>query len=210
MIRTKSGTVRVDGIEYNEYPTTATLIKAMDSTWAIKLREEGVIRLNSVLFYQKLESEELGDRNEGLGMLRLDGHELNMGTANEVFIWCAALPGTPKETLLGLDKNYDCIVAVSNTQELVSRLSQALKEKGLKMDAHIGFVNYNRGNEVSSEELELQKFNYNIFQKSKEYRHQREFRISFSNLKLGIDVLGSQPIDLTLGDCKELIAIEST
>ena len=86
MIETEFGTKVIDGIEYNEHPSPSSVIKATESRWAYKLRDHGEIRLNSIKFYQSVENAELGDTNEGNGMLRMNGHPMESGSINEVFI----------------------------------------------------------------------------------------------------------------------------
>ena len=95
MFITQSGTVFVNDIEYNEYPPPSSIIKATKLEWAQKLRNEGKIYLHSFDYYQLLENPELGDKNEGQGLYYLNGHPMETGSSNEVFIWCGSLPATP-------------------------------------------------------------------------------------------------------------------
>ncbi len=208
IIQTKTGTFITDEVEFNQHPPPSTLLKAMESRWAFELINNGSLRLNSIFFYHNLESKDLGDMNEGRGMLRMNGHEMDIGTINDVYIWCSALPNTSKETLLSLDKNYDCIITINDTLQFVKRISLALEKRDLIMHPHIGSVIYNRGDEVSKESLSSQQFNYNIFQKVDDYSHQKEFRVSFINVTT--NKLGVEPIDIEIGNCKELVTIERT
>ncbi|GAB4188842.1 MAG: hypothetical protein Tsb002_15410 [Wenzhouxiangellaceae bacterium] len=208
IIQTQTGTFIEDGVEFNQYPPPSTLVKAMEFKWATNIIETGSLRLNSTSFYQNLESKDLGDFNEGRGMFKMNGHEMNVGTINDVYIWCSALPDTSKEVLLSLEESYNCIITINDTLQFVKRVSRALKDKGLKMWPHIGTVKYSRGKEVSKEALNSQKFNYNIFQKADNYSHHNEFRISFMNVTT--NKLGTNPIDIEIGNCKELVTIERT
>ena len=113
ILKTQSGTLIHNGIEFNKFPPPSSLIKAMERKWAILLRERGQIRLSSTKYYQKLEKLELGDRNEGLGMLRLEGHQIESSSVNEVYIWCCAYPETSINVLKSLNKPaYDIIICI--------------------------------------------------------------------------------------------------
>ena len=202
---TKNRTVLANGIEYNEYPSPSSLIKATEIKWALKLRDEGSLRLNSVEFYQALENPELGDRNEAKGMLKLDGHPMEVGSANEVFIWCSAIPGTSPDILKSLNPSYDAIVLVRDVEEFVKRIVSTAKSEGYELYPHIGKVNYNRGEEVSKVALNSQQWHHNVFQKSWDYSHQEEYRLSFSNLTL--QRIDKKHLDLSLGNCNDIIEI---
>lgn len=204
---TKSGTVVVKGIEYNEHPPPSSLIKATEMKWALKLRDEGSIRLNSVEFYQALENPELGDSNEAKGMLKLNGHPMEVGSTNEVFIWCSAIPETSPDILKSLNPSYDAIVRVLNVDEFVKRIISNVESLGYTLHPHIGKVNYNRGEEVSKEVLNDQQWHHNVFQKSPDYSHQEEYRLSFSNVTF--QRIDKEHIDLSLGNCNDIIEIET-
>lgn len=204
---TKSGTVIVNGIEYNEHPSPSSLIKATEMKWALKLRDEGCLRLHSVEFYQALENSELGDKNEAQGMLKLYGHPMEVGSATEVFIWCSAIPEASPENLKGLNPSYDAIVRVHDIEEFVKRIVSTAKSGGYTLYPHVGKVKYNRGEEVSKDELNNQQWHHNVFQKSPDYSHQEEYRLSFSNFTL--QQIDKKHIDLSLGNCNDIIEIET-
>jgi hypothetical protein len=207
VVETQSGTKFVDGIEYNQYPPPVTLIKAMESKWAAKLFNEGAIRLYSVDYYQTLESPELGDVHEGRGMLRLNGHPMQMGSINEVFIWCGALPNISAATLKGLSSSYNTIIRITNVVEFTKRIVCALNDFGCKWHTHLGQVTYNRGDEVSKETLKNQKWHYNIFQKSAEYEHQREYRLAFTNISF--QQINKKWIELSIESSKDIMKMET-
>ncbi len=207
VVETQSGTKLVDGIEYNQYPPPTTLIKAMESKWAAKLLNEGAIRLYSIKYYQTLESHELGDVNEGRGMLHLNGHQMQMGSTNEVFIWCGALPNTSVATLKGLNSSYNTIIRITNVIEFTNRIVCALYDFGFKWHTHLGQVTYNRGDEVSKETLNRQKWHYNIFQKSAKYEHQREYRLAFTNISF--QQINKKWIALSIGSSKDIMKMET-
>lgn len=206
--RTLSGTLIRDGIEYNKYPPVNSIIKATNLKWAIKLRDQGILRLNSVEFYQKLESTELGDTNEGKGMSKLGGHPIHFDSTNEVFIWCAALPNTSFDVLKRLNPTYDTIIRIANINEFIHRISNALKDRSLSVFPHIGKVIYERGMEVTKEALNNQIWHYNVFQKSKAYKHQREYRLSFTNMSF--QRTNKKFLDIQLGNCFDIVRIEET
>ncbi|CED58033.1 hypothetical protein [Vibrio sp. 10N.222.52.C12] len=206
---TINGTRIVDGIEYNEYPAPNVLIKAMELTWAKKLITKGIIRLNSLSFYQGIESVELGDSLEGLGELTVNNHQYSTSSLNEVFIWCCANSNTKHSTLLGLDKHYDSIIKITNITKFVNRIAEQLRhDKYNFSNPHIGKVNYNRSLEVTKESLQNQKWQWNTFQKSQNYEHQNEFRIVFSDLSFKLEQAIS--IDLVIGNCEDIIELIET
>ena len=204
---TKSGTVIVNDIEYNEFPFPDSLIKATKMKWALKLRDEGCIRLNSVEFYQTLENPELGDINEAKGMLKVDGHPMEVGSVNEVFIWCSSIPEASPKILKDLNDSYDAIVRIHDVEKFVTRIVSTAKLAGLILYPQLGKVNYNRGEEVSKEALNNQRWHYNVFQKSSDYAHQVEYRLSFSNITF--QRIEKSHLDLSLGKCNDIIAIET-
>lgn len=203
IIKTDWGTVVEDGIEYNEHPYPPSLIKATEAKWARKLKDCGVIRLNSIRFYQSLENAELGDRNEGNGMLRLNGRPMESGSVNEVFIWCSALNTTPHEILKGFSANYDTIIEIMDVVEFTKRIQKAALDVGYDLTPHLGLVQYNRGEEVTKKVLNEQKWHSNVFQKDGGYSHQQEYRFAFSNFTF--NHIGSDYIDLVLGNCNDII-----
>lgn len=204
---TQSGTVIVNSIEYNEFPSPTSLIKATEMKWALKLRDEGCLRLNSVNFYHALESQELGDTNEGKGMFKLSGQPMEVGSVNEVFIWCTAKPDTDTEVLKSLNTSYNAIVRILNIEEFVKRIISTAKSDDYNLTPHIGKVIYNRGVEVSKDVLNNQQWHHNVFQKDKNYSHQQEYRMSFSNFTFR--QINKNHLDLSLGICSDIIEIET-
>lgn len=214
--KTQNGTVLLDGIEFNQFPAPFTLIKAMERKWALRLRDKGCIRLRSVQYYQKLESSELGDRNEGQGMFKLHGDPIEMDSLNKVFIWCSSYSDTDPDVLKNLDPSYDTIIHMQNVKGFVDRIVSTARSKGYTLQPHIGAISYNRGDEVSKVVLDNQKWHYNIFQKDKSYAHQKEYRLSFTNCprlsstKVAFDKndICCDYLDLELGDCRNIIDVE--
>ena len=207
-LKTRSGTVIYEGIEYNQFPTTTSVIKATEYYWACKLRDEGLLRLNIVDYYQSLESNELGDLYEGMGLLYLGTEPMHAGSSNEVFIWCAALPDTPHEILINLKNTYDSIVTVTNIKEFVARISESLRCLGFILIPHLGAISYNRGMSVLKGELNCQKHQYNMFQKDLLYKHQNEYRFAFINSSF--KQINKKHIDLSIGECSDIIHVQKT
>ena len=203
---TKTGTVLIDGIEFNESPP-ACLVRATEHVWATRLRDEGVIRLNSVEHYRQVESPELGDSGEGRGIFHVDGHQYSAESVNEVYIWCWALPDTPADILLSLSPTYDSVITITDPTKFTKRIYAQLNKLGVVFAPHLGKVAYTRGAEVSKRALNAQKFSYNIFQKAAIHAHQAEYRLSFTNVSFRR--LGLQYLDLALGDCNDVVRIET-
>ena len=206
---TSSGTTIEDGIEYNMHPPPSFLVKAMEKYWADKLISTGVIRLNSIEFYQTLESDELGDNMEGLGELISGSHPYTSTSGNRVFIWCAAKPDTNQSTLLGLDSQYDTVIKISDPVTFTKRIAAALRYKGYSLPLpHIGEVNYNRSDEVNIDVVQSQSWQWHVFQKQEKYAHQNEFRLAFTDTSFKLNSL--EPIDLEVGPCSDIIACIQT
>lgn len=195
----------IDGIEYNEYPPPSSVIKGTESKWAYKLRDSGEIRLNYINFYHNLENPDLGDKNEGRGMLRVNGHPMESGSINEVFVWCSALDSTPHATLKSFKTNYDTVIQITDPIEFTKRIRKTAKDKGYDLMPHLGQIQYNRGDEVTNQELNSQKWHANVFQKECSYSHQQEYRFAFSNYTF--DEIGLEYLDLILGNCSGIIKI---
>ncbi|MGD0274826.1 MAG: hypothetical protein ABSB79_02045 [Syntrophales bacterium] len=205
-METKNGTKFIDGIKYDKYPPPVTLIKATEFKWAEKLLNEGSIRLNSIEYYETIENPELGDVNEGKGMLRLNGHLMQTGSVNEVFIWCSALPGTSASILKEIDPSYDTMICITDVVEFTKRIFSALKDYGYRWLPWRGQVTYNRDIEVSKKTLNNQDWQFNIFQKSAKHKHQREYRMSFTNVS--VQRKKEKWIDISMGYSGDIMTIE--
>jgi hypothetical protein len=206
---TLSGTTIKEGIEYNTYPPPSSVLKAMERKWAVELVDNGVIRLNSLEFYQTLENDQLGDTKEGLGEFFSSGHPYNVSSGNKVFVWCSAFPQTPKPTLLELYPKYDSIISVKNPIEFTKRIMAALSTKGYSFSLpHLGAVNYSRSTEVGIESVKSQLWHWNVFQKRESYVHQNEFRFAFTDTSFNLEQSG--PIDIKIGPCSDIVACIKT
>tara|TARA_R110001583_G_scaffold181006_1_gene338220 strand:+ start:1208 stop:1855 length:648 start_codon:yes stop_codon:yes gene_type:complete len=176
--KTLSGTYIYKKMECNSLPLPSFLLKAMENEWAEKLVSEGIIRLGSLSYYQKLDNDDLGDPLEGEGEFVINGKAYSTGSINKHYVWCAAQPKTKHSTLLDLDKKYDVIVKVSDVPYLVERIVNALLEKGFSISLpHLGRINYNRSSKANLKSLNSQRWLWNCFQKRKKYQHQNEYRI---------------------------------
>ncbi|WP_316365251.1 hypothetical protein [Candidatus Thiodiazotropha sp. CDECU1] len=208
IFRTEMNTVVVDGIEYFEYPPPSSIVKAMENGWATKLVEEGNIRLRPLSYYRAIELPEIGDVNEGNGQWHMEGNPMEIGSVNEVYVWCGALSDTDRKTLLGLDGKYDTVGHISDVSLFTKRIAQTARDAGWQLAPHIGQVRYDRGREVTKEQLQALPWQSNVFQKSSQFAHQREYRLAFTEISL----VGRKEeyVDLSLGDCSEFISIERT
>ena len=201
-------TVVVDGIEYFEYPPTSSIVKAMELGWATKLEKEGNVRLRPLSYYCAIELPEIGDVNEGNGQWHMEGNPMDLGSVNEIYVWCGALSDTDRETLLGLDGKYDTVVQISDVSLFTKRIVQTARDAGWQLAPHIGQVSYDRGRKVTKEQLQALPWQSNVFQKGLQYAHQREYRLAFTEVTL--KGRREEYIDLSLGDCSEFISIEET
>ena len=133
---------------------------------------------------------------------------MELGSGNEVYVWCGALSDTDREALLGLDVKYDTIVQVSDVSLFTKRIAQSARSAGWKLAPHIGKVIYDRGREVTKEQLQTLPWQSNVFQKGLQYAHQREYRLAFT--ETSPKGRREEYIDLSLGDCSDFISIEET
>jgi hypothetical protein len=205
---TQTGTVLVNGIEYNEYPPPEQLLKVMKRQWAECLLGTGLVRLHKLEYYRRLENELLGDPNDGEGLYHLGGHPIQTGSVNEVYAWCLSLPVIEKGQLLLLAQHggYDCTVVVRAPEEFFRRVKDWLCKYKKGFQLHCGLVNYNRGEEVDKETLNSQKFNFNVFQKAPRFGDDMEYRISITNWTF--KSFQEDHLDLLIGDCSGIMSIE--
>ena len=198
-----------EGVEYNEYPPPAKLIKVMKKCWAKKLIE-GDIRFGNLEEYRSWENKVLGDKNEGQGMYVMRGHEYHTGSMNPVYAWCASLPGISHGRIWDIAKsnNYDYLVEIKCARKFIERISKSLQLKYWEKSAphlHCGKVKYDRGSKVSKKTLNKQKFHFNIFQKSSTFRKDKEYRLSITG-PLGPP--HKECIFLDIGNCADIITIK--
>lgn len=198
----------MDGIEYNEYPPPERLIKVMNSKWAVEFAKRGLLRLRKLEYYQKWETQPLGDSNEGKGLYHLNGHPMETESSNDVYIWCASLPTIAPERvfLIAQSGNYDCVIKICDPEELFKRVRDylSIQRKGFWLQC--GLVNYDRGAAVDKKELNTQRFHFNVFQKAPKSKEDMEYRMSIINYTSGC--LSEDDLDLLLGDCSHIITIE--
>ncbi|MCP4683121.1 MAG: hypothetical protein GY864_12365 [Desulfobacterales bacterium] len=207
-IQTKSGTVIVDGIEYNRHPPPQSLLKVMDRHWARELREHGLIRFGSPEYYQRWENCVLGDPNDSKGLLYSDGHPYHINSGNPVFVWCMALQDISKSRIKKLAKkiDYNCVIRIISLEELLKRIKRSIQSLQKQFHLQCGKVTYNRGEEMDKTVLNTQKWHFNVFQKSPDFKDDREFRISITDLSYSCRV--EQFFKLNVGDCSDIILIE--
>lgn len=204
--KTKNRTYISNGFEFNQLPCPKYLIKAMEREWAEKLVEQGLIRLNALEYYQNFENKELGDNLEGKGELLVAEHQFNAESINTHYIWCGARPGTNRSLLLGMDDKYDVIVRINDVRKFTSKILAGLLNNGYVVSRpQLGKINYNRSADVNLTAVKEQKWLWNCFQKQKEYFHQNEYRIVFSDLSMSKN--STSPIDLKIGPCKDFIKL---
>lgn len=206
---TKSGTVIVEGVEYNNYPPPPVLLKLMKSRWAKALIKFGNIRLVSLEFYQRWENKVLGDPSDGIALSHMNERPYTIDSHNEIFALCMSLPSISQERALTLAKegDYDCMVKIVTPEQLFQRIKGAIKRVEGSFWSHCGHVNYDRGQEVDKQTLNTQKFHFNVFQKSPDFEADKEYRLSLTNCDL--KSLKTEFIEIEMGNCEDIITIES-
>lgn len=196
----------VDGIESNENYIPKELIKLTRYEWAVNLYEKGLIRLNSIEYYRKIENNDyIGDKNEGIGIVELNGHHLTSGSINKVYLYCFALPDTDIDLLKESDKSYDTIIQLYDTKTFINRIMKEAVIRKINLHPHVGIVNYTKGTKTTKKEMEKSKWHENIFQKDKKYQPQNEYRISFMDFDIKNNY--EDYLSLEIGACNDIIDI---
>ena len=199
-----------EGVEYNEYPPPAKLIKVMKKCWAEELKLKGAIRFGNLEEYRSWENKVLGDKNDGQGMHAVNGHEYHTGSMNPIYAWCASLPGISHGRIREIAKSnhYDCLVEIKCARKFIERISKSLHSKcqgNSTLRLHCGKVQYDRGNVVSIGTLNNQKFHFNVFQKSSTFRKDKEYRLSITG---PLRPPHKKCISLDIGNCSDIITIK--
>jgi hypothetical protein len=208
MLRTKTGTIIVDGIEYKHYPPPSVLVKVMKEKYARLLQSKGILRLSHADIYQKMENPQLGDPHDTKGMFTMAGHQYPTGTVNPVFVYSMALNTISNKRVIEIahSEGYDCVLIIQYPQAFFRKIKQALLRRGRQYWVHCGTVKYNRGAQVTMKALNSQQFNHNVFQKSPSFRRDKEYRLSVSDLSF--HPRRGQYINLALGRCVGIVKIE--
>ncbi len=196
-------------IEYHEFPPPNCLVKAMTREWAFELVNNGVLRIHHIGYLRSWENKILGDRYDGKGMYRLHGQPMDIGSSNDVYIWCGSFPNISSQriNLIAEHGIYDCMVVIHNPNEIFERIHSALSVNCPGFSVLCGKVKYDRGSEVDKAALNRQKFHFNVFQKSPVFYEDCEYRLSITNSTFVR--LNEKYIDLCLGNCSDFISIEA-
>lgn len=207
--KTKTGTLLLGGIEYNEYPPPQQLRKAMEKRWANDLIQRGLIRIRKMEYYRQWENDLFGDPNDGFGLYHLDTHPMQTDSINDVYAWCLSLPDISNERLLDISEQgkYDRTIMIHTMDKLLTRMQAYLQKNNKGFYLHCGYVNYNRGEEVDKETLNSQKFHFNVFQKAPRFHEDKEYRVSIINYTF--EKYDDNHLDIVLGGCSDIISIES-
>ena len=207
-MRTKTGTLVQNGVEYKHYPPPNRLVKVMKLKYARPLLEKGALRLSHAEIYRKMENPELGDPNDSKGMLTMKGHWFSTDTVNPVYVFSMSLDTISKKRIreIAHGAGYDCVLRIVDPQAFFERIRKALLHRGRPYWVHCGKVKYNRGAQVTKKALNAQQFNHNVFQKAASYRRDKEYRLSVSDISL--HSRRCRFIKLVLGRCVGLVRIE--
>ncbi|MGM0588957.1 MAG: hypothetical protein ACQETE_11105 [Bacteroidota bacterium] len=203
--RTNSGTYIVNDIEYNEFPPPSHLYKAMEYNFAVKLIKNGEIKLNSYEYLRAREDPEIGDKYEGKGKFMMDDKPMYSSSSNKVYVWSSSVPSVELERLIKIDENYDTIIRIDNPSLLATRCFDKLYNKFGIFHTHLGTVQYNRGKSVTKAELNNQKWHHNAFQKESNFKHQKEYRLTFTDFQYQMN---DDFIIIEIGSCEDIISIE--
>lgn len=208
-IRTQSGTIIGDGIEYSTYTPPTAIVKVMERCWAEQLVAIGSMHFGNLECYRQWENAVLGDPNDGEGMFRMKGHPYTVGSSNKIYAWCTALPGIAIERIHVLARygGYDCMVRIHKPAVLIQRVRSALLMKYPKLLIHCAEVSYSRGTEVDKATLNSQKFQFNVFQKDQRFAEDKEYRLSLTDVR--VKSAFRDYIDVQVGDCSDIMDIEN-
>lgn len=206
--KTQSGTLIVDGVEYNQYPAPQTLLKIMQRQWAEQL-VIGSVRFGSLEYYRRWENKVLGDPNDGNGMFRMNDHPYSVQSSNNIYAFCTALPiiCCDRIRVLAQHGNYSCIVRIQSIDIFIQRIRDALQPLKGRLILHCSAVNYNRGSEVDKPTLNSQRFHFNVFQKSSKFAEDKEYRLALTDYQIAS--VDEEFVDLKIGDCSDIMEIET-
>lgn len=209
--KTERGTFIDGNVEYSCMPPPKCLIKAMESEWAHKLIEHGIIRLNSLTFHQNLERQKHSDSHTVIGSSSTTPQTFSTTNINKSFIWCGALPNTKTSVLLGLDETYDVVIKITNIEDFIARITNALVLKGYGMAMpRLGKLSYHHRDAVceDNESENDPLWRRYTFQKPIKYNHQNEYRLVYTDTTSTLSA--DEPIDLVIGPCADIIEIVIT
>ncbi len=202
-------TTFVDGVEYNEYPPPPSLLKLMKRHYAECLIAAGSLRLSSLQYHRESERKILGDKNDGLGLFKMDGHPYSTDACNEVFAFCMSLREISQNriTQLALDGGYDCVISIMSSEEFFRRIKlQLLNDFNGDLRMQAGIVKYNREEEVDIKTLNSQKFLFNVFQKDHSFLDDREYRLAV--VDYSFKFRNKKYVDLSIGSCADIMRID--
>lgn len=208
MEMTKSGTMIIEEIEFNEIPPSA-LKRATKREWGNALIQRGSIRMNSLAYLRNLEDVQRGDENEGKSLYLLNGHPMTTDSMNEVYAWCTSEESVRDEDIRGMFQGTDTVLRIKDPMELARRIARAARaEKAVDrhLRLHCGFVKYTHGDSITKDSLNNQLWHYNVFQKDKRRFHsQREYRFSLTNVSF--NRIDKDHLDLEVGYCGNIVSI---
>lgn len=199
----------MDHIERSASSRPATLIKVMERRWAELLVNSGSMRFGSLAIYREWENEILGDPNDGEGMFHMGGHPYSVGYLNPVYAWCASLPRISDDRirLMAAYGNYNCVVCVHDLPAIIQRIRAVLQGMNNHLYLRDSEIIYNRGAEVDQHTLNSQIHGFNVFQKSPDFAHDMEYRLSLTDASLRPEK--EDYIDLVIENCSDIISIEN-
>jgi len=151
----------------------------------------------------------LGDRFDGLGEYLLNGSAVRNETSNEVYAFCMSYPEISfnRLELMAQQSKYNCLVTIIKPEMLFNRIRSHFVSNSAGCHVHCGAAIYDRGKEVSKLELNFQKYNFNVFQKSNRFVDDKEYRLPV----VTNTVIKSNDnfIYIELGDCSDIIEINN-
>jgi hypothetical protein len=158
----------------------------MEKQYALEVVQKGKIKLRKFNYYKRWKSKILGDREDGTGLLNLDGQVTRIDSWNDVFVWCTCLPSINPQrlALIAREGQYDCVIRVHDCMTFVTRVYSA----------------------------NSQKWGYGMFQKGDESKDDQEYRITATRVFIFPHNFQNGPEEelvVELGDCSDLITIEN-
>lgn len=202
---------RIPGAPVHLNQPDDALVKLMQREWAEEFASNGCMRFGNLECYRKMEASLLRDPSEGVGCLNLNGHPMHTHSLNYEYAWCASLASISASRThdLALCGKYNCRVRIQEPAKLIERINEAINEHyNSTSTLHLTFakVIYDKGKETDPSELPNLHSRF-LFQKHLSFSEDHEYRLILTDMET--KSMPRDHIDLIIGNCSDIIVIES-
>lgn len=196
-------------VEFRSYPPPKSLVKLMEYDWAKLFLTRGLMRFGSLESYRTWENKELGDPNDGNGMLRISGLPHGIRSRNPEYAWCSSLTKiTPARMRILADSGrYNSLVLIRDPLTLIRRVLTAIRNKQANYLLPLcALAEYDKGEEDEKAALGGLKERF-LYQKDHRFADDFEYRLLLTDARHGIQ--SDDHLDICVGDCSDILTIEA-